>query len=1728
MNQNLSFKLTPIVDNIPNPLFSGDFDGDGIIDTAIIQRNSQKVFITLGNGEEKEVTTQGQPIRILIDDFDGDNLDDILIQNSISFNSQEISLILGNASGQFQTPVTVASDSNLDFTIVDIDDNELPDLLTIKDEGNQNTIQILQNQGNNNFIQKNELITTNAFNPGLVIVEDLDNDGIKDLVIPNQFENSVRIFIGQENSDFQEDKSYAVGNNVSQVIVEDFNSDGNQDIITVNDNSSISILLNDGNGNFIASESREKPESSEVTFYSDRLLGDFNGDGFEDLPGIVAGQYYYEPYQLFIAFGQADRSFAEPFDTEFILPGGAYRGGIVQAGDFNGDGFDDLVLNRIIFDDYGSPYSSFNSLLISEGNGTFTENTSFFEGNNIPPFPNKLEDIDNDGIDDWLRLDNNSNALSVTIAKGNLQFEDTVEYNINHNLDTLEVTDFNNDGLNDVAVIDLENGQISILFNQGNGDFDNSLTYDVAPNSSLVTVEDLTGDNIPDIILNNNLTISVIQGQANNSLQNTVTTTIDAFISNNSIAIEDFNSDGLKDILGYSNRGIAVILNLGDGKFKEPIHSVLGYRPNSIVIEDFNNDNILDIQADNAILLGQGDGSFFTTPIITFSSSFSSVVVEDFDNDNILDFVALGEQTASLITGKGDGSFNNSINFETRIFGDYIATDDVNNDNRIDVIIGNDSSSETALLINDPETGFIAQPKVNIFPSRTINGDFNFSDFNNDGVVDFVGVNSSYQEMGIAISQDNGSYQTTVKQISEGYSSQFMELGDFNGDRITDIVAISSTNNQNEISVLLGQGDGEFNSSITSQVTAQITDIVTGDFNGDGITDLAISNGKSNNSIPGEVLILEGQTDGSFKNPIKYEVGISPQDIIAADFDGDGIQDLATANNRGGDVSLLLGKADGTFGNVQNVAVANPPGGISFLDRSSLKAGDFNGDGIADLAVEVRNPDNRFINKGINILLGDGNGNFQQVVSENSPNLLEVADFNNDGLSDVILSDNDINFSVLLSTGNGNFATALEFKAGNFNNSEKVSPLKAGDFNQDGIQDLAVKSFGDISLVINNTPNNLLGNTPPAVINDNATTDKNTIATGNVLDNDSDFNGDRLTVTEINSNANNIGQEITLASGVLLTLNSNGSFSYNPNSQFDNLFVNEQATDSFTYTVTDSKGITDTATVTITIQGIEDPDLITGTEGDDILIGNAQDNIIRGLGRRDSLEGEDGADTLDGGVGNDTLIGGNGDDSLEGGGGNDILEGNAGNDILTDLDGNDWLQGGLGDDSLEGGWGNDKLEGGAGKDILEGGAGNDWLEGGLGDDFLSSGSSEDWLRGDSGNDTLDGGQGRDRLDGGLGNDILIGGTEGDSFVLRQGDGTDLIVDFLADLSRGKSDRFFLSYGLQVTDFDLVRSGNHTEIQFAATNEIVAIVENVLPEEISEGHFIEEFRFLHGTTSDDTLNGGAGYDRISAGSGDDIVRGNGGDDYIHAHLGNDSVLGGTGNDTLIGGEGKDILKGQAGNDSLEGDEGNDSLFGNNGNDTINGGDGNDQLRGDLGKDSLIGDAGNDTLLGFNGDDTLQGKADDDFLDGGTGADRLFGDNGDDFLRGSLGNDTLRGDRGEDTLVGGSGNDNLVGGADNDVLQGQSNDDFLDGADGLDTLIGGEGRDRFFLRVGAGTDTIVDFEQNLDKFVLGHNLNFEQLSLVTNGNDTEIQVIATEEVIAIISDTSPNNLDINDFV
>ncbi|MFT7494039.1 MAG: Ca2+-binding RTX toxin-like protein [Alteromonas macleodii] len=282
-------------------------------------------------------------------------------------------------------------------------------------------------------------------------------------------------------------------------------------------------------------------------------------------------------------------------------------------------------------------------------------------------------------------------------------------------------------------------------------------------------------------------------------------------------------------------------------------------------------------------------------------------------------------------------------------------------------------------------------------------------------------------------------------------------------------------------------------------------------------------------------------------------------------------------------------------------------------------------------------------------------------------------------------------------------------------------------------------------------------NDAPVAVADTATTLEDTpLVNIDVLGNDSDVDGDALTV--ITATAQNGS----------VTINGDKTFNYTPNTNF-------AGADTITYTIADAAGLTSTAVVTVTVLAVNK---VNGTE--------AAENPLNGSDGIDFIKGNGGADHIFGLLGDDTLNGGVGADQIFGGAGNDTITGDAGADIIDGGSGNDTISGGAGVDNIDGGSENDIITGDAGADNIDGGSGNDIITGDAGADIINGGSGNDIITGDadadiinggSGNDTLTGGDAADILDGGAGIDILTGGAAADKYIVTSGLG-DIIADFV--------------------------------------------------------------------------------------------------------------------------------------------------------------------------------------------------------------------------------------------------------------------------------------------------------------------------------------------------------------
>ena len=317
-------------------------------------------------------------------------------------------------------------------------------------------------------------------------------------------------------------------------------------------------------------------------------------------------------------------------------------------------------------------------------------------------------------------------------------------------------------------------------------------------------------------------------------------------------------------------------------------------------------------------------------------------------------------------------------------------------------------------------------------------------DFNGDGKLDMAVANPgpSSQNVSILLGKGDGTFQAAVNYSLGSGSPEpaALAVGDFNGDGKLDL-AVADTGS-NTISVLLGNGDGTFRPPIKYVSGSEPASIAVGDFNGDGKLDLAVANVSSNS-----VTVLLGNGDGTFQNAITvyYSAGSTPFSVAAGDFNRDGRLDLAVANTGSNNISVLLGNGDGTFKPAINYLAGSTP--------ASIAVGDLNGDGKLDLAVANAGSNN------VSVLLGNGDGTFKPVINYaagSGPGSVAVGDFNGDGKLDLVVANSAANggtpsVGLLLGHGDGTFQTAVDYTAG-------VQPqwLAVGDFNRDGRLDIAV------------------------------------------------------------------------------------------------------------------------------------------------------------------------------------------------------------------------------------------------------------------------------------------------------------------------------------------------------------------------------------------------------------------------------------------------------------------------------------------------------------------------------------------------------------------------------------------------------------------------------------------------------------------------------------------------
>jgi hypothetical protein len=515
------------------------------------------------------------------------------------------------------------------------------------------------------------------------------------------------------------------------------------------------------------------------------------------------------------------------------------------------------------------------------------------------------------------------------------------------------------------------------------------------------------------------------------------------------VAVADVNGDGIPDIIALGDT-ITTLLGNGNGTFGPGPSSTPGGQPFASVPVDLNGDGNIDlviVGSGLGICFGNGDGTF--QPAVYYSTGSDTArgypAVVDFNGDGILDVAIPAESGIWLFTGKGGGVFNQGVLIPITPYnatgGASVVAADFNGDGRLDLAVAYRGLSSGFILLFGNGNGTFQPPILhgNVAPTWMVG-----ADINRDGRPDLVVLPGPT----IYINNERGGFLAPTTASLPGDQ---LAVGDVNGDGILDLVSSSGY-------VALGLGEVKFAPPIYNPVesSGSSANVVLADLYRQGLTDIVAGQNAG-------VSVLLNRENTTFVDGEWTSVPGSGNCGAAADFNGDGIADLAVPTTQG--ITVLLGTGNGS------APYTNGPS-FALSGVACPITGDLNGDGIPDLMVGANSLG------GVGAYLGNGDGTFRlaSVIPVGPAANTVLGDFNHDGKPDYA----DASGLMALGNGDGTFQTPVPIVAsptltGPFN------WIAAGDLNGDGWTDLvATKYFSNaVYVLLNNHRGQFLGYTIP-------------------------------------------------------------------------------------------------------------------------------------------------------------------------------------------------------------------------------------------------------------------------------------------------------------------------------------------------------------------------------------------------------------------------------------------------------------------------------------------------------------------------------------------------------------------------------------------------------------------------------------------------------------------------
>jgi hypothetical protein len=763
--------------------------------------------------------------------------------------------------------------------------------------------------------------------------------------------------------------------------------------------------------------------------------GDFNGDGLTDVAVSIPNNS-----QIAVYLNSGGSLPATPSYTIGVSVGAVTA---MAVGDFNNDGRPDIAVAA-------SAFSTSAYVFINSGGTLPSLPTYTLTGLNGSAGVTAA-DFNNDGKTDLAITNNLGNNISVFVNSGNPSAPFTLAAGTSPNYSLTGVTspyavttaDFNGDGLPDLAVAS-SSGNAAVFINSG-GTLPSTASYSLttgASSSLSLTSADFNGDGRPDLAItpgssNTSLTVSIFINSGG-TLPATASSTLTGLSTPIGLTSADFNGDGKLDLAVANSGGTALSLfmNTGNTLPTTASNTLTGLNgPWDVSAADLNNDGKTDLVTSNS---NTNTISVFRNASAPGSNTKLSVKA---DADGVGEVIQIASNTSgdALQVANASGTIDRidssgavhigSTSVNSSIFTSKTdSTSGTGPQGIVHADFNGDGLPDTAVAINN-SLGNLISVYINVggvIPSTptytltksgfTAAHDLAVGDFNGDGKPDLaIGNNTGTSLPNTAIFINSGnpsapfslaagtSPNYSLSGTGNGSTPTGAVTGDFNNDGLTDLAVSFSGGSTTAIYI---NSAGTLPNNATQALTGMVQPygLATGDFNGDGKLDLAVGSGNGGNFA--YIFIGNGtsspfSTLGAGSAPNYTLTGlISPQEIVVADFNGDGKPDLAAANSLLASVSI--------FTNSGTALPTTPSYTLTGLNAPwGMSTADFNGDGKPDLAVANSGTTTTsiFLNTGTALPTTANT----TLTSSTRPEGVTSADFNGDGKLDLAVTNNGAN-----------------------------------------------------------------------------------------------------------------------------------------------------------------------------------------------------------------------------------------------------------------------------------------------------------------------------------------------------------------------------------------------------------------------------------------------------------------------------------------------------------------------------------------------------------------------------------------------------------------------------------------------------------------------------------------------------------------------------------------------